>query len=338
MTTDDAIAAERNECLRGKIMGYLVSRSIAAVCELGIPDRLADGPVPASTLAPAVGAHPGALSRFLRVLAAEGLFDEVEPDVFALTPLGALLRADTPGSLRHLVELMGGEAYEVWGAAEHSLRTGDAAFPQVHGQPYFEWLAAHPDAALRFDEGQAGLVELRQIPLLDRDWSGMTTVVDVGGGNGALMCRLLAGNPHLSGTVFDRPQVVAAAAPALAGFGVTGRSSVAEGDFFDRVPPGADAYVLSQILHDWPDREAARILHTCREAMHARSRLLLVEQVLPEGAGSSAAALLDLHMLVLLGGQERTRAQWEHLLSQAGFRLESVTEGPRSSVLEARLT
>lgn len=336
MTTDEAASAEHNERLRGKIMGYLVSQSISAVCTLGVPDRLADGPLPVAGLAQAVGAHPGALGRFLRVLAGEDLFDEVEPGVFGLTPLGALLRADTPGSLRHLAELMSGEAYTVWGAADHALRTGDAAFPHVYGQPYFEWLTAHPDAAKRFDAGQAGLVELRLIPLLNRDWSGVGTVVDVGGGTGALLSRLLAGNVHLSGTVFDQPHVVAAAAPVLAEAGVADRASVAEGDFFDEVPPGADAYVLSQILHDWADRDAVRILERCREAMHAHSRLLVVEHVLPENAGSGSAALLDLHMLVLLGGQERTRSQWEGLLSQGGFRLASITEGPRSSVLEAR--
>ncbi|QOV47688.1 methyltransferase [Streptomyces chromofuscus] len=317
-------------------MGHLVSRSVSAVCELGVPDRLADGPLPVAELAPAVGADSGALGRFLRVLAGEDLFDEVAPDVFGLTPLGTLLCADTPGSLRQLVELMGGEAFRVWEAAEHSLRTGDAAFPRVFGKPYFEWLTEHPDAAKRFDEGQAGLVELRLRPLLGLDWSGVGTVVDIGGGTGALLSRLLTGNAHLRGTVFDLPHVGAAAAPALADAGVADRATVAEGDFFERIPPGADVYVLSQILHDWADRDAVRILQRCREAMGADSRLLIVEHVLPENAGAGAAGLLDLHMLVLLGGQERTRVQWESLLARGGFRLVSVTEGPRSSVLEAQ--
>ncbi|WP_199848164.1 methyltransferase [Streptomyces dysideae] len=336
MTTEEATAARHNELLRRKIMGYLVSRSISAVCELGVPDRLATGPMPVAELAHAVGAHPGALGRFLRVLAGEDLFDEVAPDVFGLTPLGTPLCTNTPGSLHQLVELMGGEAYRVWEAADHSLRTGDAAFPPVFGQPYFEWLTEHPDAAKRFDEGQAGLVELRLLPLLGLDWAGVGTVVDIGGGTGALLSRLLTGNAHLRGTVFDLPHVVAAAAPALADAGVADRATVAEGDFFERIPPGADVYVLSQILHDWADRDAVRILRRCRAAMSADSRLLIVEHVLPENAGAGAAGLLDLHMLVLLGGQERTLPQWESLLDRAGFHLVSVTEGPRSSVLEAR--
>ncbi|MGW1539055.1 methyltransferase [Streptomyces sp. NPDC002309] len=336
MTTEEASAARHNELLRRKIMGYLVSRSVFAVCELGVPDRLADGPLPVPELARAVGAHPGALGRFLRVLAGEDLFDEVAPDVFGLAPLGRLLCADTPGSLRQLVELMDGEAYRVWEAADHSLRTGEAAFPHVFGQPYFPWLTEHPDAAKRFDEGQAGLVELRLLPLLGLDWSGARSVVDIGGGTGALLSRLLTRNAHLSGTVFDLPHVVTAAASALADASVADRATVTEGDFFERIPRGADVYVLSQILHDWADDDALRILRRCREAMDADSRLLIVEHVLPENAGAGAAGLLDLHMLVLLGGQERTRAQWESLLARGGFRLASVTEGPRSSVLEAR--
>ncbi|WP_309234439.1 methyltransferase [Nocardia sp. XZ_19_385] len=333
MTGNGHIDTEHNERLRTKIMAHIVSQAISAVCRLGVPDRLADGPKPVDALAEAVNAHPGALRRFLRVLAGEDLFVEVETDTFALTRLGSLLRTDEPGSLHHLVELMSGEAYGVWEGASHSLRTGKAAFPYIHGRPYFDWLSDHPDAARNFDQGQAQLAELRLLPLLSCDWSSVGSVVDVGGGNGTLLGRLLTLHPHLTGTVFDLPHVARAADPVLAEAGVSDRSSVAGGDFFSEIPAGADAYILSQILHDWPDDDAVRILGNCRDAMQSDARVLIVEQVLTGNAGSSAAALLDLHMLVLLGGQERTLPQWEGLLAAAGLQLESITPGPRSSVM-----
>lgn len=338
MSIEDSLAAQQHERLRGKIMGFLVSRSIAAICELGIPDQLANGPVPVSRLATSVGADPEALGRFLRVLVGEELFEEVVPDTFGLTPLGALLRTDAHGSQREFVELMGSEAYIVWEAAGYALRTGTAAFRHVYGQPYFDWLTAHPEAAERFDRGQAGLVERRLLPLLTYDWSGVDSVVDVGGGNGTLLGRVLSAQPRLTGTVFDLPHVVAVTAPLLTDADLTGRVSIVGGDFFDKVPPGADAYILSEILHDWPDHDAVRILEAVREAMRPDSRLLVVEQGLPEGAGSSATALLDLHMLVLLGGRERSRAQLERLLSQAGLSLHSVTRGTQSWLVEARIS
>ena len=327
---------DSNRELRKKIMGYLVSQAIFAICELGVPDQLAGGPVRLQELARDSGADPDALRRFLRVLAGEGLFTEIDHDEYTLTPVGALLRTDVEGSLHHLAMLMGAEAYEAWGAAVHSVRTGTAAFDHVAGKPYFEWLAEHPQAAERFDRGQAGLVELRLVPLLERDWAGVASVVDVGGGEGVLMARLAQRHRHLAGVVYDLPHVVSVAGALLGDLGVGDRVSMVGGDFFDAVPAGADVYVLSQILHDWNDERASLILANCREAMPDHGRLLIVEQVLEEKAGADPAALLDLHMLVLLGGRERTRSDWERLLETNGFVLDSVVAGPRSSLLTAR--
>ncbi|MGA3488580.1 methyltransferase [Micromonosporaceae bacterium DT55] len=327
---------DANRELRRKIMGYLVSQAIFVLCELGVPDRLAGGPVRLDILAGASGAEPDALRRFLRVLVGEGLFTETTPDNFGLTPMGELLRTDVEGSLHHLAGLMGGEAYDAWGSASHSVRTGTAAFDQVFGQPYFSWLADHPAAAARFDLGQAGLVEMRLLPLLDRDWAGVTSVVDVGGGNGVLLARLAARHRHVTGVVYDLPHVVTTAGPLLRDVGVGDRVVTVGGDFFEKVPAGADAYVLSQILHDWNDERAGVILANCRQAMPDHARLLIVEQVLDDDAGADPAALLDLHMLVLLGGRERTRSDWERLLAGSGFVLDSVAPGPRSSLLTAR--
>lgn len=326
----------RNDLLRRKIMGYLVSQAIMAVTQLDVADHLAAGPVSADQLAARVGADPGALYRFLRVLAAEGLFVENADGTFALTELGSLLRSDIPGSLRHFVTLMGGEAYLAWSAAAHSLRTGQPAFEAVHGKPMFEWLRDNPAASATFNEAQAGLVTLRLLPLVDRPWSGVGTVVDVGGGHGTLLVTLLSRHLHLHAVLFDLPHVAAEAQRMLDSSPVLDRCRIVPGDFFTAVPPGGDVYVLAQILHDWQDAEATAILRQCRAAMAPHARLLILEQVVRDDGEPSAAKLLDLHMLILLGGQERTESRWYRLLRGAGFAIAEIQHGPRSSLIEAR--
>ncbi|EOD68159.1 methyltransferase [Amycolatopsis vancoresmycina] len=313
--------------LRRKIMGAVLAQAIHAVTELGVVDRLASGPATAAELAAELGADVDALTRFLRALAGEGLFT-VAAGEYALTPAGELLRSDVPGSLRHLSRLMTGEAYRVWEEASLSLRTGAPAFEPVFGAPLFEWLADRPQRQAEFDRAQAGLAEVRAQPLLQRSWDGVGHVVDVGGGNGVLLGLLLAAHPELRGTVFDRPGVVPAA-------DVPERCRRVEGDFFVAVPEGGDVYLLAQILHDWDDTRAARILRSCRAAMPAHGRLLVLEQVIPEDGGPHPGHLLDLHMLVLLGGRERTEPAWRQVLADGGFEVRSVTPGERASVIEA---
>lgn len=325
-----------NTAVRRMIMGFIVSQAIHAVCELEIPERLAAGPTTAATLAADTGTDADALRRFLRVLAAEGLFTQESGDAFALTPQGRLLCAKEPGSLRHFAELMSGEAYVAWSRAAHSLRTGEAAFDVVYGSPYFDWLAGHPEAARSFNRAQAGLVELRLLPLLEWSWGSAGTVVDVGGGNGVLMSVLLAARPELQGVVFDLPHVVDKASRTLEEAGLGHRVRCVGGDFFAGVAEGGDVYVLAQILHDWADDEAVAILQRCREAMSADGVLLLLEQVVPDDGDPHPAKLLDLHMLVLLGGRERTADEWTRLLGRGGFALTAATPGPRSTLIEAR--
>jgi hypothetical protein len=286
-------------------------------------------------LARAADVDSSALHRFLRVLTAEGLFAEEPAGTFALTPVGALLRHDAPGSLRHFCDLMGAQAYQVWAHAKYSVRTGKPAFDHVFGQPYFDWIAQHPEDAAVFNNAQGGLVRLRMLPLLERDWRDTRTVVDIGGGNGELLTTLLARHRHLDGTVVELPHVVAEVMPGAGDAESADRLTWVAGDFFQEIPAGADTYVLSQILHDWDDEKAGAILRTCRRAMRAESRLLIVEQVIPDDAAPHPGKLLDLHMLVLLGGRERTEGAWRSLLERSGFVLRSITEGARSAVLEA---
>ncbi len=274
-----------------------------------------------------------ALERFLRVLAAEELLVEGPIGTFGLSLVGAELCRDVPGSLHHFVELMVGESYAAWAGAGHSLRTGEPAFASVHGKPYFAWLADRPEDQRRFNDGQAGLVERRLEPLLDRDWSSARTVVDVGGGNGRLLSCLLARQPHLRGVLFDLPHVVDAARTAD---GLEERCEFAGGDFFGEVPRGGDVYLLAQILHDWDDAAAVKILRRCRAAIGPEGRLLVVEQVIREDGRPHPAKQLDLHMLVMLGGRERTESAWRRLLAEGGFALDSVTVAARSALIEAR--
>jgi hypothetical protein len=314
--------------LRHKIMSYIVSQAIFAVTEAGVIDSLGEGPADAAELAHRAGVDRDALTRFLRVLVAEGLFTESPPGTFGLTTMGSYLRVDRPGSLRHLVTLMADEAYGVWGRAEHSLRTGTPAFSEVFGSAMFDWLAQHPERSAAFDRAQAGLVTKRMAPLVQWDWSDVRTLVDIGGGNGTLLRGLLARYPHLQGVLFDLPHVVKEA-------DVGDRCRLVGGDFFDKVPPGGDVYVLAQILHDWSDDDAIRILSRIAEAMPGHGRLLVLEQVMPDDDKAHPEKLLDLHMLVLLGGRERTLADWRELLDAGGFELLRTESASRSSLLVA---
>lgn len=327
---------DQNSLLRRKIMGYIVSQAIFAVTELKVVESLGEEAVPAAELARRVGADPDALHRFLRVLTAEGLFVEQPAGTFAVTPLGALLHRDAPGSLHHLASLMAGEAYQAWTAAGHSLRTGRAAFDTVFGKPMFDWLGDHPAELAAFNEGQAGLVTLRLLPLLDRDWSGVGTVVDVGGGNGTLLGTLLSRHRELRGVLFDLPKVADEALSGLGGGELRERCRVVGGDFFDEVPSGGDVYVLAQILHDWSDDRAVEILRSCHRAMGPGARLLILEQVIPDDSRPHPAKLLDLHMLVLLGGRERSESSWRRLLTESGFEFVGIDRSARSSLIEAR--
>ncbi len=323
---------------RASVMGHVVSQTVVAVVQAGVIDALAAGARSIAELATGCAVDADALRRMLVVVAGEQLVD-VDPlaDSVTLTPRGALFRTDTPGSLRHLCDLMDAEAFTCWSAAGHALRTGRSGFEALAGKPFFDWLAGQPIAAERFDRAQAGLVARRLLPLLELDWSAVGSVVDVGAGDGSLLRALLTRHPHLTGTALDRPDAAARAKQSLAAAGLTDRSSAVTGDFFTAVPPGADVYLLAQVLHDWPDGDAVAILRTVRAALGPRSRLLILEQVVPDGTAPHPARLLDLHMLVLLGGRERTLADWTGLLQAADLQLTEVRAGDRATVLEARL-
>jgi O-methyltransferase domain/Dimerisation domain len=317
--------------------GYWVSQAIHVAAKLGIADLLADGPVDCEDLALATNTHAPSLRRVLRALASVGVFTEVSPGSFALTPLAELLRTETPGSMRALAIMYAEEQYRAWGELLHSVRTGETAFEQQFGMGYFEYLAQHPESDRVFNEAMTGWTHQLVGAVVDTyDFSAFKTVVDVGGGYGALLAAILQNNSGMRGILFDLPHVVASAEEQLAATEVADRCTFVGGDFFAEVPAGGDAYVLSQILHDWDDERCVAILGNCRQVIPDHGKLLVVELVLPPGDEPFLGKWLDLHMLVLLGGRERTAAEYNTLFRAAGFELARVVPTPPGpSVVEA---
>jgi SAM-dependent methyltransferase len=312
--------------LRQMIMGFRVTQLVYVAAKLGLADHLRPGPQSPQELAQAAGAEPQALRRLLRALASLGLFTELDDGAFALTPLAELLQSDTADSLRSLALLYGEEwLWHAYGRMLYSVQTGQPAFEQAHGQPLYDYLHDHPPAAALFHQAMSGYSAQEAAAILAAyDFSEATTVVDVGGGHGVLVAALLQALPHLSGVVFDLALVVADARRLLADAGVAARSRYVAGDFFAAVPGGGDVYLLKSVLHNWDDAAAVRILRRCRQAMAEHARLLVVERVIPPGNTPAEAKLFDINMLVVVGGQERTEAEYRALFLAAGFNLTQI--------------
>jgi SAM-dependent methyltransferase len=324
--------------MMGLITGYWVSQAVGVVALLGIADELGAGPRPSDELARAAGADPQALYRVLRLLASIGVFAEPTPGSFALTPLGDTLRSDSPGSVRNfaITETAPGH-WLPWGRLHESVRTGQPMAREALGMDLFEWYAKNPEEAGYFSAAMGNLSGLAASELVRvYDFSALRTVADVGGAHGVLLTAVLRANPAARGILFDLPHVIATADDAIADAGLSPRCQLVSGDFFDTVPDGADIHLLKQIIHDWNDERATRLLQNCHRALVPGGRLLLVEMVIPPDNQPSPAQAMDLNMLVLLGGQERTEEQFARLLEAACFRLERVipTRSP-FSVIEA---
>ena len=310
------------------IWGLHVSRALYAVTELGIADRLAGGPATSAELARATGTHEPSLYRVLRLLAALGLFTEAPSRSFSLTILGDRLRSDAPASMRSWALLHG----TVGGCQPfehilHTVKTGQPGFDTAHGVSLFEFLAHHPGEAAVFDAAMAErTASFAPSVAAGYDFSGISTVVDVGGGRGTLLAAILRGHPHLQGTLFELPGVAAGAKAVLAAAGIADRCDVATGDFFDRLPAGADCYLLANVLHDWDDTKAAQILANCRTAATRHGRILIIERLIPADPAQAVPVLLsDINMLVISSrGRERTNSEYRELLHTAGLRPGSI--------------
>jgi hypothetical protein len=315
-----------SETLRRMLHGYQVSQALYVAATLGIADLLAGGQKGVEELAERTGTHAPTLYRLLRLLASVGVFAEDDAGRFGLTPLAECLRSEAPGSQRAWAIMVCGPSFwSSWGELRHSVRTGETAFPKVHGMTNWEYRARHPEEGAVFDAAMTANTALESAAVADAyGFSRFGVLADVGGGQGLLLATILAANPSMRGILFDQPQVVAGARKVLGGAGVADRCEIVGGDFFDSVPGGADAYLLKSVIHDWEDRRAVEILRTCRAAMADGAKLLLVERVIRPGNAPDPAKFIDLLMLVMAGGRERTADEFGRLLDAAGFRLASV--------------
>ncbi|HET8629623.1 MAG TPA: ArsR family transcriptional regulator [Thermomicrobiales bacterium] len=312
-----------------------------AVARLGIADLLAAGPQSSAELAAAAGVDVPTLHRVLRFLASVGLFAQTGDGRFAATPVSACLTRRAPNSLRDLLILTGEEFHRAWGGILASLEAGEPAFRRVFDDDFFGYLDAHPACARTFHGAMAGAIHLRAGTLARHyDFGYARTLVDVGGGSGVVLASILRRYPHLRGVLCDLPAAAAAGAEYLAAAGLADRCEIVAGSFFDAVPAGGDLYLVSQVVHLLDDEEAVALLGRCRAAMPERARLLLVEAVVPEDEGDADVNGLDLHMLVLFGGRERTAREFRALLAGAGYRLGSIIPLPQTGtcVVEATLS
>lgn len=312
--------------------GYGLSRCLHVVAELGVADVLGDAPQTASALAAAVKADPDALGRVLRLLSAHGVFAATR-DGFAHSAASRLLQVEHPQSMRAFVRMFGLRSnWDIFGALEHGVRTGDPAASQVLPNGFWGHLAENPEASAIFGAAMSAKAQAH-VPMIIAayDWSEFERIGDIGGGRGHLLRAVLEAAPNATGVLFDLPQALAQSADVA-----SERLAVQPGDFFKDALPACDAYLLMEVIHDWGDAESVAILSAIRKAARPRARLLLIEQIVPEGDGPHWTKLLDIHMMAYFGARQRTRQEYEALLREGGFALrrEIETDGG-ISVLEA---
>jgi SAM-dependent methyltransferase len=316
--------------------GYWVSKAIYVAARLGVADLLAAGPKTVERLAAEAGADAPTLRRLLRALAGVGVFREDAEGRYELTQFAEFLRSNVPGSQRGFVLHVGETpSWAAWDGLLASVRTGESAFRAVHGAEVFPYYAAHPESNEPFNAAMAELSNVVAAAVTEAyDFSGFRRIADVGGGHGALLAAILKATPAARGLVYDQPEVVAGARAKVEAAGLAARCDTVGGDFFESVPAGCDAHVLKWIIHDWDDGRALKILRNCHGSLADGGRLLLVEAVVPEGNEPSFSKWMDLQMLVMTGGRERTAAEYRALLAAAGFELTRVipTKSPVSIV------
>jgi SAM-dependent methyltransferase len=316
---------------------YWLSQAIYVAAKLGIADLLRNGPQSCVALATSTGSDAPSLFRLMRALSSVGIFAHVGKGRFALSPLAECLQTDVHGSLRAMLITIGEIHYQACGSLLHSVQTGSPAFNTVFGASLFDYLQQNVDAADAFNQGMANVSSLLAYAvLMAYDFAGISSIVDVGGGQGKLLEKILQFTPDITGTVFDTASTIERVEQGFGNDAWSRRCSYVIGDFFTSVPPGADAYLLCGVIHDWDDRRAIRILRNCRRAMTKKGRLLIVDMVVPDTDAMSFSKLLDLNMLAMTGGRERTKAEFQSLLDAADYKVTRIipTMAPQS-IIEA---
>lgn len=320
------------------ISGFWISRAIYIIAKLGIADHLAGGPKTAEEIAAATGTHSGAIYRIFRALSSVGVLTEEADQRFGLTPLSETLRTDAPGSLRAFATVeLGEEHYPAWGELLYSVKTGEIAFDKHFGMPIWEFFAKNPENARTFDDAMTNVsLAIKDAILASYDATTIRKLADIAGGHGSLLAAILKSNPEMKGVLFDLPGVTEGARKRIEAEGLSDRCEVIAGSFFESVPEGADAYIMKWIIHDWDDERSIAIFKNIRRAIAEGGKLLLVEAVVPPGSEPHFSKFIDLNMLVMTGGRERTEEEYRRLLEAGGFKLTKVipTDSPMS-IIEA---
>src|SRR5687768_9060875 len=304
---------------------FWLARSVAVAARLGLADALAQRPCTIAELAQETGTHGPSLARLVRAMVAYGVFRDAGGRI-GLTELGETLVSDRPGSMRQLLmTLMGGEHYCAWGELDQSVRTGRTAFDIHYGADVWSWYRQHPDAATEFNKTMVAATAAVNDAVMEAfDFRPFRHIVDVGGGHGSLLRLTLEQNRSARGTLFDQPNVIDEAKGAIAAAGLADRVELVGGSFFEKVPAGGDAYLLKYILHDWDDARCELILKNVRKAIAAGGKLLIFDTVIPPPGKPDFSVLMDLNMMAMTGGRERTEPELRDLLGRTGFALRRV--------------
>jgi hypothetical protein len=319
MTSPQANPAQTVPLVGTMIYGLIRAQAVCVAARLGIADLLIDGPQSAASLAKAVHGEADAVRRLLNYLAGEGVFTRDADDQYALNDAAEALRSDNPQSVRPMALSYGSPLiWSAWGSLLEAVTGGGSGFEAAHGEPLFPYLAGHPDDATVFNNFMTSLAA-RRPRLSSLDFAGVSTVVDVGGGHGATIIDILQHHANVRGVLFDTPAVAEGAKGVIASAGLDDRCTVVGGSFFEAVPPDGDAYILSNILHDWNDADCGRILRACRAPMRPGARLIVAELIVPEESVPSLARTIDLQMLVVTGGVQRTLREFQTLFDTTGF-------------------
>jgi hypothetical protein len=320
----------------------MVSAALYTAARLKIAGLLADGPRSAAELAAATGSNEDALYRVLRALASLGIFAEAGPRSFALSSDAELLRSDAPRGMRDMVLWMGNRLHsQVLAEMPHTVETGKPAIELLYSRPCFEAMAEMPEAAGDFHNAMTCFSAIIAPALIEAyDFAGTRTLMDVAGGHGFVLCEILSRYPEMKGILFDMPGVTDGAKLRIESLNLAGRCQIAPGDFFEHIPQGADTYYMQHIIHDCDDERALTILRNCRRALDGRrdGKLLIMDHVIPETPQPHFGKLLDLEMMLLPGGRERTEMEFRRLFGRAGFEITRILPTRTSnSVIEARL-
>jgi hypothetical protein len=321
------------------LAGFQVSQALYAAAKLGLPDQLAQSPRPIADVAQTLGVDADSLERLARILTGLGVLHHDTEQTYALTALGRTLTSDDPGSMRDLALMWMETHYAPFAGLTDAVRTGHNAAETHYGQPFFTWLGDHPEQVARFTGAMANLTTgIKHGALASCDFSRSRHLVDVGGADGSVLAQVLQRVPEATGVSYDLPHVVPAVESVAKAAGLEERLTGQGGDFFESVPTGADTYLASMVLHDWDDAHARRLLANIAEAAPSGARVYALELVMPESDDPHMAKMIDLTMLGMLDGRERTEPEMQALFEGAGLVFEGVSPTPTPlSIVQARL-